>query len=121
MSFLAPLFLLGGLAVALPVLFHLIRRTARERMPFSSLLFRKPAPPRVTKRSRHEHILLLLLRCLVICLLAFAFARPFVQKPLGADPEADSGRKIFVLVDNGASMKREGLWAEAVDRAKAAL
>ena len=121
MSFLAPLFLLGGLAVALPVLFHLIRRTTKEQMPFSSLMFLKPVPPRMTKRSRLEHILLLLLRCLVICLLAFAFARPFVQKPLGTDPEADTGRKIIVLVDNGASMKREGLWADALDRAKAAL
>ena len=36
MSFLAPLFLLGALAVALPIVFHLIRRTSREKMPFSS-------------------------------------------------------------------------------------
>ena len=27
MSFLTPLFLVGGLAIALPVVFHLIRRT----------------------------------------------------------------------------------------------
>src|SRR5947208_550265 len=38
MSFLAPLFLLGALAVSLPVIFHLIRRTTRERTPFSSLM-----------------------------------------------------------------------------------
>ena len=38
MSFLAPLFLLGGLAVALPVIFHLIRRTTREKTLFSSLI-----------------------------------------------------------------------------------
>ena len=31
MSFLAPLYLLGGLAVSLPVLLHLIRRTPRGR------------------------------------------------------------------------------------------
>ena len=30
MNFLAPLFLLGALAVAAPVVFHLIRRTTRE-------------------------------------------------------------------------------------------
>ena len=56
MSFLAPLFLLGGLAVALPIAFHLIRRSSREQMPFSSLMFLQPTPPRVTKRSRLEPI-----------------------------------------------------------------
>ena len=30
MSFLAPLFLLGALAVLGPIVFHLIRRTTRE-------------------------------------------------------------------------------------------
>src|SRR6266404_610494 len=81
MSFLAPLFLLGSLAVALPVVFHLIRRTTRERTPFSSLMFLQPSPPRLTRRSRLEHILLLLLRCAVLCLLALGFAWPFIKKP----------------------------------------
>ena len=39
MSFLAPLFLLGGLAIGLPILFHLIRRTTREKTDFSSVMF----------------------------------------------------------------------------------
>ena len=64
MSFLAPLFLLGGLAVAFPVVFHLVRRSSREKMVFSSLMFLKPTPPRMTRRNRLEHIFLLLLRCL---------------------------------------------------------
>ena len=88
MSFLAPFFLLGGLAVALPIFFHLIRRTSKEQIPFSSLMFLQQVPPRVTKRSRLEHVLLLLLRCLVICLLALGFARPFIQQPLAANPDA---------------------------------
>jgi hypothetical protein len=39
MNFLAPLFLLGGLAVALPVIFHLVRRASQNKIPFSSLMF----------------------------------------------------------------------------------
>ena len=70
MNFLAPLFLLGALAVAAPILFHLIRRTTREVTPFSSLMFLRPTPPRVTKRSRLENLWLLLLRCLILALLA---------------------------------------------------
>ena len=62
MSFLAPLFLLGTLAVVGPIIFHLIRRTTREQTPFSSLMFLQPTPPRVTRRSRLENLWLLLLR-----------------------------------------------------------
>ena len=51
MNFLTPLFLVGGLAVALPVVFHLIRRTTRERTRFSSLMFLRSSPPRLTRKS----------------------------------------------------------------------
>ena len=116
MSFLTPLFLLGALAVALPVVFHLIRRTTRERTVFSSLLFLQPTPPRLSRRSRLEHIVLLLLRCAVLCLLALGFARPFFEQPLSPEPPA-GGRRILVLIDTSASMRRANLWADA--RAKA--
>jgi len=113
MSFLAPLFLIGAAAIALPVVFHLIRRTTREKMPFSSLMFLKPSPPRVTRRSRLEHILLLILRCAVLCLLALGFARPFLQKPMAALPNAGAGKRIVLLLDASASMQRDNLWADA--------
>lgn len=87
-------------------------------MPFSSLMFLQPTPPRVTKRNRLEHILLLLLRGLVICLLALAFARPFLQRPTLAPLPADTGRKTILLLDTSASMKREGLWTAAVAKAR---
>ena len=114
MSFLAPLFLLGALGIALPVLFHLIRRSSKEQFPFSSLMFLQPSPPRVTRRSRLEHIFLLLLRCLVLCLLALGFARPFFQKPILAGQSPQTNRKIILLLDTSASMRREGLWTAAV-------
>src|SRR5438552_7813509 len=98
MSFLAPLFLFGALAVALPIVFHLIRRTSREKTPFSSLMFLMPTPPRVTRRSRLENILLLILRCMVLCLLALGFARPFVQRPVQADSKSGAARRIVLLL-----------------------
>lgn len=117
MSFLAPLFILGALAVAAPIVFHLIRRTSREKIPFSSLMFLVPTPPRVTKKSRLENILLLILRCLVLCLLALAFARPFLRNPLNASPAKGAAMRTVVLIDTSASMRRDNLWDEA--RAKA--
>ena len=74
MSFLAPLFLLGGLAIAGPVLFHLIRRNTREKFPFSSLMFLRADPPKVTRKSRLEDILLLLVRCALLVVMALAFS-----------------------------------------------
>jgi len=116
MSFLAPLFLLGAVAIAAPIIFHLIRRTSRDKVPFSSLMFLQPTPPRVTKKSRLENILLLILRCAVLVLLALAFARPFLRGSLNASSKGVVTRTV-VLVDTSASMRRENLFSEAVDRA----
>src|SRR6266850_6645232 len=116
MTFLAPLFLFGALAVSLPILFHLIRRSTREKTPFSSLMFLLPSPPRLTRRSRLEHILLLVLRCLVLCLLALGFARPFIKKAVSNDQPAGAPKRIVILVDTSASMRRANLWSDARDR-----
>lgn len=121
MNFLAPLFLAGALAVGLPLAFHLIRRTTRERTLFSSLMFLKPTPPRLTRRSRLEHILLLLLRCAAICLLATGFARPFVKQALPESPSATPPKHVVILVDDSASMRRANLWSQARDRVAAVL
>jgi hypothetical protein len=113
--------LFGALAVGLPIVFHLVRRASKEQIPFSSLMFLQPTPPRVTRRNRLEHILLLLLRCLVLCLLALGFARPFIQKPMLAPPPSETGRKVILLVDTSASMRREGLWPATLAKADEAL
>lgn len=121
MSFLAPLFLLGALAVAFPILFHLIRRTTRDRVPFSSLMFLHTTPPRVTRRSRLENVLLLLLRCLILSLLALGFARPLVQRLAHAGLGTSGSSRTILLVDSSASMRRSGLWAEAQTKVAEAL
>jgi hypothetical protein len=116
MSFLAPLFWLGAAAVALPVLFHLIRRTTKEQTVFSSLMFLLPSPPRLTRRSRLEHLLLLLLRCAILCLLAAGFARPFIKKAMSSTAQNGPGKKRLVLLDTSASMRRSDLWNDAKQR-----
>ena len=119
MSFLTPWFLLGALAVAGPILFHLIRRAARERTTFSSLLFLRPTPPRAVRRRKIEHIWLLLLRCLCLLLLALGFARPFFARDISPPAAVAQERRLILLVDTSASMRREGLWPTAratVDR-----
>ncbi|MDB6131940.1 MAG: hypothetical protein JWM59_183 [Verrucomicrobiales bacterium] len=121
MSFLAPLFLLGALAVAAPVIFHLIRRTTRERTPFSSLLFLQPDPPRLTQRSRVEHWLLLLLRAAALVLLALAFARPFFRAPASQRNADGATKRSVLLVDVSASLRRAGLREASLAKAESVL
>jgi hypothetical protein len=113
MSFLAPLFALGAAAIALPILFHLIRQTPRSRQPFSSLMFLTPSPPRLTRRSRLDQLLLLLLRGLILLLLAVAFARPFLREATQLTLADLPGQRLVVLVDRSASMRRAEAWLEA--------
>ncbi|WP_417732443.1 BatA domain-containing protein [Rosistilla oblonga] len=112
MSFLAPLYALGALAIGLPILFHLIRRRPKAQAEFSSLMFLTQSPPRLTRRSRLDQWPLLLLRALAILLLALAFARPFLRSM--AQQETDPiGRRVVVLVDTSGSMLRGDLWQQA--------
>jgi hypothetical protein len=113
MNFLTPWFLLGALAVGGPILFHLIRRAARERAPFSSLMFLRPTPPRAVRRRKIEHLWLLLLRCVCLLLLATGFARPFFPKDNAPPVAPAQGRQVILLLDTSASMRREDLWRQA--------
>ncbi|HSV98775.1 MAG TPA: BatA domain-containing protein [Sedimentisphaerales bacterium] len=120
MSFLYPLLLAGVTAVALPIVLHMIRRHTRKRVTFSSLMFLRTTAPRLRNRSRLEHIPLLILRCLIVCLLAMAFARPFLSKPIAA-ARTQPGKRIVLLLDTSASMRRAGMWNRAVEEARSVL
>ncbi len=113
MSFLAPWFFAGAAAIALPIVFHLVRQSIRKKQLFSSLMFLKPTPPKIKRRNRLEHILLLLLRCALLLLLAAAFTRPFFKQPAGAQTAGQPNNITAVLIDTSASMRRGTLWDEA--------
>lgn len=121
MSVIAWMFGLGILAVGFPFLFHMVRRTPKGLMPFGSVMFLKPSPPVVTRRSRLENLLLLALRAAAICLIVSAFMRPFFR---GADTlsEVDvANRRVAILVDFSASMRRTGLWDQATQQVEQVL
>jgi hypothetical protein len=121
MGLLAPLYFAGALAVALPILFHLIRRTPHSRQVFSSLMFLAQSPPRLTRRSRLTNILLLILRAAALVVLAAAFARPFLSRAADLESTRAGGRRVAILLDTSASMRRADLWQQAIRRAERAV
>ena len=99
LSFLTPVFLFGGLAIAVPLVLHLLRRDRVPAVPFSDVRFLRQRMPERLRRRRLRELLLLALRVTALLLLALAFARPFLADPAGATRPA-----TVVLVDTSFSM-----------------
>lgn len=104
MAFLNPIFLLGAIAAAVPVLVHLVRRTRAPKVPFPSLMFLRKIEQKTIRRRKLRNLLLLAMRCAALLLLALAFARPYFT---GASPVSASGEhtSTVILIDGSYSMR----------------
>ena len=113
LSFLAPVFLAGLAALAIPVLIHLANRPRRQVVEFPSLMFLERVEYRASSRKRLRNLVLFTLRALAVVLLAAAFARPYLERGGAAAPPPDGGRELVVLLDRSASMRPEDRMARA--------
>jgi hypothetical protein len=120
MGLLAPAFLIGLAALAVPLLIHLIRRERHDAVEFPSLMFISRIPQRTVKRRRIRNWWLFALRCLALILLAGAFARPFVERPLDTAASA-AAREVVILLDRSYSMGYGDRWDRAVGAAREAV
>ena len=110
MGFLAPVFLLGALAVGLPLYLHLLRRSTSTALPFSSLMLFELRPPSATRRRRLRYWLLLALRLALLLLLAAVFAQPYVRQLV---PASAADKLLLLVVDNSFSMRAGTRLADA--------
>lgn len=113
MSFLTPLYLIGIIAVGLPILLHLVRHQPKNILPFSSLRFLTHKPPQTNSRNKIENWLLLMLRAIAVMLLVAAFARPFFKNTDLKLSAANPIHQTILLIDTSSSMQRGTLWKEA--------
>ena len=120
MNFLAPAFLAGLAAIAVPVIIHLIHRERKVVVEFPSLMFLQRIPYKSVRRQKIRHLLLLLLRCAAVALLVAAFARPFFQHRR-AVISGTGARELVVLLDRSASMGYGDHWTKAKDAARKAI
>jgi hypothetical protein len=118
MGLLFPIYLAGLAALSLPIIFHLVRRTPQGKQDFSSLMFLRPTPPRLTRRSRLDQILLLLMRIAALALIAFAFARPFLRETATLSFDNLPSRRVALVVDTSASLQRDDLWQQSLQLAE---
>ena len=99
MSFLAPLYLLLGAAVGVPLLLHLLRRNIATRVDFPAARYLLRAEAEHSRSLRIRNLLLMMLRVLLVLALALAAARPFLPGlGVGHGPTA-----VAIVLDNSAS------------------
>ena len=118
MNFLNPFFLLGALAVAIPVIIHLINLRKPKKVLFSTLSFLNELKKSTIRRIKIKQYLLLTLRCLAILLLAIALARPFLPPGAAGGSDPDEPRVIGIIIDNSPSMNRIGPNGPLIDQAR---
>ena len=99
MGLLSPVFLLAGLAVAVPLILHLFHRHDARRVAFPALRYLLRTEKEHARTIRLRQLLLLLLRVAAILLLVGAGTRPFLRGGGGVhDPTA-----AVIVLDNSMS------------------
>jgi hypothetical protein len=103
-TFLSPLYLIGLLSAAIPLIIHLSRSRRTKKMRFSTTRFFTEQFLRSYRMSRLKELLLLACRMALFALLAMALSRPLFM-PKGAGAAVGGGPRAVVLVlDDSASM-----------------
>lgn len=119
MGFLFPLFLLAGLALAIPVLIHLFNLRRYKRVNFPDTRFLRNIQLSTKRQSKIRNWRLLLLRMLFLAALVFAFAQPY----LGGDRDKNTAATVSAIyIDNSYSMTiadgQESLLQKAKNKAR---
>lgn len=117
MGLLAPLFLAGLLAVALPLWLHRLQTQSSERRPFGSAMLLEHTEERIHVKRELKYLLLLGFRILLLVLLALAFAKPLIERPPAGAADASAGSDL-VVVDASLSMGRSGVMQQARSEAR---
>src|SRR4051812_4945590 len=94
-------FLAGGLAVALPIVIHLLFRQRTRTVVIGSVQFLHQVVREHRRRRRVRQWILLALRMLAVVLLALLFARPYWDESQRRGLE----QEVVLLIDRSASMQ----------------
>ena len=98
-GFLTPLWLLAGIAAAIPLLIHLLRRRIGTRVEFPAVRYLARAEREHSRKLKLRNLLLMLLRVFTVLAIVLAAARPVLRAAgTGHAPTA-----LALVIDNGLS------------------
>src|SRR5882724_9831908 len=115
MGFVTPALLGGALLIGVPIILHLVMRREVQKLIFPALRFVQQRKTLNQHRLQLRQLLLLLLRCAIICLLAFALARPTLRgsgvvgkegQPVAAALVFDNSLRMAYVRDNQTRLDR---------------
>ncbi len=101
MQFLYPSFLWALLALLIPIIIHLFHFRRFKKVAFTNVRFLKEIKEETSSRNKLKNLLILLMRCLALAALVFAFAQPYL-----AEDKLDKSlnKSVSIFVDNSSSM-----------------
>jgi hypothetical protein len=114
---LAPWFLVGLLAIGIPLWLHRIARSERIKVPFASVMLLEASEVRDTSRRNLRYWLLLAIRIALLIALVLAFAQPLLKLDNAALTSKESKLHAIVL-DTSLSMQYDNRWQRAVEQAQ---
>ncbi len=116
-----PWFLLSLVAIAIPIIIHLLQLRRPQRLTFTNIAFIRTVEIVTVRHRKVQHLLILLARIVAVTALVIAFCQPFI--PAKLNQPLSGGTGIDVLVDHTFSMQLRGntqnsLGVEAVAAAR---
>ncbi|MEX2353959.1 MAG: BatA and WFA domain-containing protein [Gammaproteobacteria bacterium] len=103
MSLLAPLFLLGLAAIALPVWLHRLQTQSPERRPFSSTMLLEQSTQQTHLQKQLRYLVLLALRIALLLLVVLAFSKPLLERS-STFLAGDDAVLHLIVIDTSFSM-----------------
>ncbi len=102
MNFLFPTFLIGLLAIVIPIIIHLFNFRKYKKVYFTNVQFLKELKQESDSKSKLKELLILAMRVLAIACLVFAFAQPFIP---GKTKSFAGEKAVSIYIDNSFSME----------------
>ncbi len=112
---------LGALAVASPIIIHLLNKRRFKIVDWAAMDFLFEAEKKNRRRVQVENFILLFLRCLAMLLIGLLLARPFIPNEVARVIQPNQKFERIVLIDDSLSSDVVHAGVPAIERARNSL
>ena len=119
--FTNPALWIGALALAVPLVVHVLTRRSSRVLIFPTIRFIRKVQASQSAIYKLRHLLLMLVRTVVLALLLMAFLKPVIENnTLTAGDKSEARHAVIIVLDASASMGHSGGGFGLFSRAKLA-